>query len=722
MKKNQLKICNSGGINKIKIHSKKANNIFYIRPKMDIKEDKIYVVYEESEIKKCGFDKILRIEIYKDSKRVFHVNKITNFSVVFPCFSFDGIYEIRSIVVNSKDKFQGCFINTFEFIASKRKLQFDKLNIDLKKVNRHLNINFNKKFGDLDLSEITLSNINIYDSQNNKIKNISCKLYNRLNSIDLVMLEVFGDFSGNKLIPNEVYTVNIKYKNRELNSSFLFEYHKSLVKVQDIVEETKYEILSEISKDVLVIKLTLKINPCISIEDYEYFLFNVRSKILQSSSLNQGEENEIVFECIIKKEKNTFEFNMVKDKSAIVVKFDYDFTENKEYICAKKYFRIPSIVKNSNRYKIQVEPNITINNSNSNLILGNTDILGKVCEKSIIGKVKIDNRQIFFDDLCMLTDKLSEIYTFEINSECRESFVFSQSVEVLFNKIENEIELIDKENLKIKFLNNTYTLKGDYALEKNKYLELNIINNICNLDLKEINGDKDISLKVYDDNNKLYYQTINLNYVIEKPLVKVFNVDNIYLDSLNYLSIGDKNIFELEKDFEISIFGGDINQIQKVYVNGANHSFKIFFDKVKIVKSGIYYLKLKQKHKYNLCSFYVGDIVPPQNLFVFDVNNNILSLVMNNLVIKESRKYFLNVKLCLVMENTNYEIFDKKIYINSKNLNFKFIKDQLINNGEYILSFRLNKNKLININFTYLGDEIEYSNLYEGSESLSQFL
>ena len=139
MKKNNLKLFqNKGDKNNFKICDKKNENILSIGAAVELKNNKICISYKEIEIKKCGFDKIKKIEIYKGSKLICYENKISNFYVEFPYFSSEGIYEIRTTIVNLNDDSQTCVINTFEFFDYKKKVICENFNINLSKVNKNL--------------------------------------------------------------------------------------------------------------------------------------------------------------------------------------------------------------------------------------------------------------------------------------------------------------------------------------------------------------------------------------------------------------------------------------------------------------------------------------------------------------------------------------------------------------------------------------------------------
>ena len=725
MGKKQLKLYKyRNTIKNVRIKNKTKSNTLTINPRVDIKEDKIYIFYNEQDIIQNGFEKIVKVEIYKDMQKICSTNKVSNYFVEFPFSSPDGTYEIKTMVLNSNDRLHYCFINTFEFLNAKKNLQWDKLDICLKKINRHLNINFNKELGDIDLSHITLSNINIFDSKNNQIKNVVCKIYNRYNSIDFIMLDVFGDSSLNKLIPNEVYTVNIKYKNRDIFASFLFEYDNIPINAYRVIENVKYEILSSISKNVLSIKLNLKVNSFISIEDYDFLLLNIRNKFLYSSSINEGEENEIVFECIVKREKGSFELNVVKvkEKSVAIVHFDYDFTEDNEYIRQRTYFSVPKVNKDSNKYKIKTKCRKVFKNKTVP-ILSTTDVLGKSDNlldfKNFIEKGKVHNTddnetQIVFENVG-ITNRFGEIHVIQLDNEYGESFVFSPSIGVKFSTIKSNMELQKNGDLRIHFLNNNYSIKGWYTFNKKIDYDIEILNNCCDLPLNKINEihQGNLFLKVYDDNNRLYYQTINLNYIIEKPVIKIFQGDKFVLDSLNYATLIDRNVYKyFKKDFEVCILDGNENLIQKIKVNNLYEDLKILFAQSPITKKGIYYIKYKDDNNYKICTYYVSNLVKPQNVFITIVNELYLELMVDNFVLRKYRKSYLNINMTLLLGDIKHKVYGNKVSLSSNKIRVYFNRNTLISSGEYLISINIENSKNINIKLTILG-EAEYSNIYE---------
>ena len=300
MEKYELKLFKNNGDNKNFKFSDKKNENISIEAFVELNEDLIRISYEEAEVKKCGFDFIKKIGVYKDSRLFCCENNVSGFYVEFPRFSSEGTYEIRTVFENSNNNCDSCVVNTFELFNYKKEKVCDKFNLELNKDNRNLKITFNKKFGNVDLSEINLSNIVLVDSKNNCIKNIPCKLYVKFNTIDFFILDVFDDNSI-KLMPNEVYSLCIFFRDVKIFSSFSFEYDNINMKAYRVVEKIDSEILFEASKDVLCLRIFVKINSLIDIYDYDYFISNIRNKFLYFKSSDDVKEDTIVFECFMKR-------------------------------------------------------------------------------------------------------------------------------------------------------------------------------------------------------------------------------------------------------------------------------------------------------------------------------------------------------------------------------------------------------------------------------------
>lgn len=733
MKKNNLKLFqNKGDKNNFKICDKKNENILSIGAAVELKNNKICISYKEIEIKKCGFDKIKKIEIYKGSKLICYENKISNFYVEFPYFSSEGIYEIRTTIVNLNDDSQTCVINTFEFFDYKKKVICENFNINLSKVNKNLCVNFNKKFGELDLSEISLSNINLFDSKNNQIKNIACKIYTKINSIDFVILDVFDDNNINKLIPNEVYILRINIKDKEIFSSFSFEYDNIEINAYRVIEDVSYDILSNISDEAISLKLYFKINSFINIDDYDYFISNIRNKFLYFKSSQGEKEDTVVFECVIKNEKNYFELSICKGSSVNIIKFDYDFSSGNSVITQRSYFEIPCINKSLNKYTVEVKSKNLDVDLNKAPFLGISDKFGQLgisfTSKNFVekGNIVLDDQgttSIIFENISIL-NKFSEVYTVELDYEIKESFVFSPSIGVKFNQIKYNTKFDSgNKNLKIQFLRDNCDLIGKYTYDKNKEYKLNILNNSCSFQVENFDVLKRLYLKIYDDKNRFYFETIVLNYIETDPYIKISHSEKFLLDSLNYLTIIDKNVFDdFKKDFGVCVLSEDKHVIQEIKVHSFDKKFKINFDNIQISNSGMYYIKFQKGNMYKICSFFVSKITDPKNLFIKNLDKSGIDIVLSNFKFVPSMKGFLKVNIFLLIDNIRHSFIEQSFSISSQNIRIDFLQNVLINNTEYLAYFEFDKNKKKSISFTYLGDSACLGDIEDNINELSEML
>lgn len=731
MKKYNLKLFQKGHNSRLKIFNKKSENILSIGASVELKNNKVCISYNEIEINKCGFDKIKKIEIYKESKLICCEERNLGFCTEFPNFLSDGIYEIRTTIINLIDGFRTCVINTFEFFKHNRGIACNNFKLNFNKVDRNLCISFNKKIGKVDLSEVRLSNINLFDSKGNQIKNIACKIYSRINNIDFIILDIFDNENSNKLIPNEIYTLKIKFKNNELVSSFSFEYDNIKIKTYRIIDDVNYEILSNTSEDVISVRVYFRFNKFINVDDYDCFISNIRSKFLYYQVSQDEKGDTIVFECIFKNEKNYFELNICKGESVNIVRFDYDFTNDKESITQKNYFNMPYINKNLNKYTVSFIPKDLNINLNTNALLLSSDKNEQIGinfnNKSLSERGNIvldgdDSYKIVFENVSIL-NKFNEIYSVELDCLIKESFIFSPSIGVKFNQLNYKLKFSKGKKLNIKFLGDNYNLRGSYSYEDNKENKLNILDNFCILKAEDFDDFRIIYLKIYGDNNKVYFGTIILDYIEVGPFIRISHSEKFLLDQLNYLSIVDKNIFDnFKRNFEVCILSENKEVMQKVNVRDFNEKFKIYFDNIQINKTGMYYIKFKKRNNYKICSFFVKRITDPKNLFIKNIDESGMELIVSSFNQSLMTKSLLKVKIFLLIDNVKYLIIEQNVYISCENFKISFPKNLLLYNTEYLIYFEFDKDKIKVIPFTYVGNNFYLNDIEEGINELNEML
>ena len=202
----------------------KSEDITVLHPFIQIKQNNICISYKEYDLKMCGFLYIDKIEIYKGSYFICGRDNISNYYTEFPYFSSDGIYEIRTMFSNHDNTVSRCVISSFEFFGFKREIECDNLNLNLIHQGKNLNISLPKRIGHIDLSNIVLPDVHIFDSNDLEIKNFVSKLQVKNNEIEILILDVFNVNNVNRLVPNEVYTFKISTIGGEIYSSFSFEY------------------------------------------------------------------------------------------------------------------------------------------------------------------------------------------------------------------------------------------------------------------------------------------------------------------------------------------------------------------------------------------------------------------------------------------------------------------------------------------------------------------
>ncbi len=722
MEKSELKLLKDNDHDKnFKIGDKKNENVIQIEPLVELNNQLICISYEEIEVKKCGFDYISKIEIYKDYDVVYCQECVQDFYIEFPRFSSDGTYEIRTVFKNQSSGDTLNVINSFEFFNYKKENVSNRFNLELSRDNRNLKVTFNKKIGNLDLSEINLSNIVLIDSNNNYIKNIPCKLHVKLNTIDFLILDVFDD-NSTRLIPNEVYSLCISFRNRELFSSFSFEYDNIEMSAHRVVEKVDHEVLFNVAKDVLCLKLLIKLNPLINIYDYEYFISNIRNKFLYFKSSEGDKEDTIVFECIVKREKGYFEFNICKGSSISVIKFDYDLIGEEVLINERVHFELPQIYKNLTKYTIEVFPK----NQDQKLItpyFGISDRFGQLgnalTNKNFVEGGKIVSREngnsIVFTDMTIL-NKFSEIYTVEIDYDVKECFIFSSSIGVKFNKIEYETYIKDN-NVYLKFDNFKKDLCIKYTFDLKKEFEYINGEECFNFQIQDLKKSKSIYIKVYDENNKSFLESIMLDDIEIGAIIKNFRCEKCSIDSDNYLTLVDKNIFdEFSENFEIFVIKEDGQVVLKKYIKEFNPKFKICFDEKEMLKEGLYYLKFSKGENYKINSFFITSLNKNKNLFINNFEEGCMSVHFLNF--NSYYNELINISLYFIMDNKKYLVVNDDYKIVNDVLDVKFPVNAVINNMDYLVKFNIYKKFKKSIYFTYFkekdinGDEDFKVNLF----------
>lgn len=712
MKKYKLKLFQSNGHNsELKIFNKKNENIFPITTAIELKNGNIYVSYKEIEINKCGFDEIEKVEIHKNGKIIFSNDKVLDYCAEFPMLVHEGIYEIRTLILNLKNNYKTFIINTFEFFSHSTKVICEDFKINLNKVNGSLYINFNKKIGNIDLSEISLSNINLYDSKFNQIKNVACKLYSRFNGIDFVILDIFNDNNLNKLIPNEVYILEINVKGRKIMSSFLFEYGNIEMKSYKIVEAVDYEFISDISMDMILVKLYFKMNKFINLDDYEYFISNIRNKFLFKMSSGNNEDT-LVFEGILRRGKNYFELSVCRGESVNIIKFNYDFTFKDGKIFENDYFDLPLIQKVSGNHCIFSRVK-TLNKSLTNyspFLLSS----GGIKEKGTVNR----NGELIFNQVNIL-NKFSKIYTIELDHENRESFVFSPSVGVNFKKINYDIFFGDgKVNINFK---EKIDITGSYRCFDSSEKNLKVLNNVSVVKVEELNRLTIIYLKIYGENNKVYFETIVLDSIQIEASIKICNSEKVSLNTLNSLTIFDKNIFDnLKNGFEVMLLNSN-GFIGKVFVENFDDRFKIRFENLKLF-DGMHYVKFQKGDFYKICSFFVRMVDKENVIFLRNLDKGSFGIFLYG----ANRKLFgknLKIKMFLIMYENKYLLMEEDVLIKRNSFDVFIHEDILINGMEYLVEFMFGDSKSKIIWFTYLGENgLSYGDIFENTNALRDVL
>lgn len=728
MKKYNLKLFqnNGDGYNFKKVR-RKNENIISVGVVVELKDNNICISYNENEIKKCGFDKIHKVEIYKESSLVCYENKVQNFSVEFPYFSSEGIYEIKTTIKNSRSNFQTCIVNTFEFFDYKRKVSCCDFNTNINKIGKDLVVNFTKKFGDLDLSEISLSNINLFDSKNNQIKNLACKIFTRIGSMDFVILDVFDNNNLNKLIPNEIYILKISFKGREIFSSFCFEYDNIEIEAHRVVENINYEILSKLSNKAIFLKLNIKISSLINIDDYDYYISNIRSRFLYFKSSKNEKDDTVVFECLFKNEKNYFELIICKGDNVNVVKFNYDFRDFENLIISQvNYFDVPEIRRNLNKYIISLGVLDSENNLDKIPHLGISDKFGQLSigergliEKGIFTKGEDENLKILFKNVSIL-NKFSEVYTVEIDYEKKESFIFSPSIGVKFLQVKYDLEILDNKNLKIEFLTKK-NLQGKYNYGRNKEYQLEILDDISTISFKEFDVYRFVYLKIYDECNRVYFKTISLYNVETEPFVKMSNGEKYLLDSQNHLAIVDKNIFDyFNEDFEVYVIYENGDLIGKTRILKFDSKFKIDFSSFEITEKGMYYLRFQKENLHKVYSFFVLNTYVHRKIFLRNFDENGMEISLYNF--RKQLKEILNLEIFMLIGENKYSVLKESVDISSRNIKIEFLKNTIFENTEYILEFNSSKGMKREIYLSYLGERKELDEIFENINELDEIL
>ncbi len=720
MRKYNLKLIQScgNGYNFRKIR-KKNDNILSVGVVVELKNGNVYISYKENEIKKCGFDKIRKIEIHRNSSLVCYENKVQNFSAKFPCFSSEGIYEIRTIIENSKDNLKTYIVNTFELFGHRKEVSCTNFEMNLSRIGKNLCMNFNKKFGNLDLSEISLSNITLFDSQNNQIKNIVCKMYARMSSIDFVILDIFDNDKSSKLIPNEVYVLKIFTKGREIVSSFSFEYDSIEMRAYRVVENIDHEIVSKLSDKAIFLKLYIKVNSLINVDDYDYFISNVRSRFLHFKSSGNEKNDIVVFECVIKNENGYFELCICKGNSVNVVRFNYDFTKQGEILIKQAiYFGIPTIDRTLNKYTIVLDIDSCEDHLNKIPFLGISDKFGQLSignrDRNFIARGDLvnqseSNSKVIFKDVSIL-NKFSEVYTVELDYEIKDSFVFSPSIGVKFNKIKFKSNVFNGNNIKIEYLTKG-NLGSKYSVERDKECQIDIYENISLIEIKEDDLGKIVYLKTYDENNNCHFDTIILYDLELGPFVKTSNSEKYLLDIFNCLSVIDKSVFDyFNCGFEACVLSESGELIKEIVIHEFNAEFKIYFGDIEIDNGKMYYLRFSKGNFYRIYSFFVNYINEYKKVFIrnFDVNG--MECTITDLSSSKSLCEIIGVNVFMIMGTIKYSIFEDSLSISSRNINIDSIGNMLVGGTEYFVQFNISRNGKRNILFTYIGE----------SESLSE--
>lgn len=339
----------------------------------------------------------------------------------------------------------------------------------------------------------------------------------------------------------------------------------------------------------------------------------------------------------------------------------------------KKIFKKPYnniLIKKSKKYKV----NIIINNTNDILYQYNYCIIKNInFEKKIPSFIK--NRLFQAGINIISKNPLLNIYNYII-LELGYPIQFYD-----FNKIKGNIYIQNKKKNKFNFLNfenqNIKSIINDFLLiikDENKILSIPGISQ--NKDVTVTLTTRNILIECFFINKKYFTSLFKKNYCINN----ISNIYNRFLDPLIQKEVLIRTI-----NLILKIFGGDRGKIYTINTNNINNLQKI--------------IKLSFKKIYKVLGFYIlkkyiVNILNKLGFLIIKKNNNncIIQIpswrsdinIEEDLIEEIIRVYGYNkipnkVKIYLIKKN----ILKKKSKLQNIKINFKKIKNILINRGYY---------------------------------------
>lgn len=673
---------------KVKLINNTKNNITQLNARVKIKDSSILISYSEGDIKRIGFINIEKVEIYKISDLIYSSDKISNYQVEFPSFSSDGIYEIRTIISNKGGTIKRSLISSFEFFKYDKNFKCDDFKLSLTQVDNNLSIKFNKKLGDIDLGDIILPSISLMNSEGISINNISCKLNCTGNRVNFVILDVFNDHKISKLIPNEVYTLKISIKGKDILKSFYFEYTSEDMYSYDIVEDIKFDIREEVYPNLKKGTLYIRLNSLINVEEYEYVLCNVQSKFIYFKSSIGDNKDTLVFECTLKDDTGYFEINMFGD-SMIPIFVDYDFL-NEEKIWVRKYIDKLIVERNVNKYDISFF-NDNINESD----VVELKKFSKDSESSFVGEVNSSN--VYFKDVIILS-KSSEIYLLTINSSIVGSFILSRSIGVLFKQNNYSSEFIS-DGILLNLEDKNSNMFGEVIYKNSKERSLNTQEGSC---LIEYSGCDLTYIKLIGEDKKTYYETLCVYQEEKKASIKYYTPENVYIDHKGNLVILDKNLLEeFGEEFYITVTCHGKEDVFTIYLENVTTP-RIVISGLNIIEDDIYYIRITKDEKYKVYSMSISAPVSNTKIFIKDIDKEGFDISVPSLINNDN--FYLEANLFIVLDKCVYTLIDQKIKNHESDMRIDFSNNILIENTEYLVNFKFKDGREEKVSFVYLGE------------------
>ncbi len=677
----------------------KSEDITVLHPFIQIKQNNICISYKEYDLKMCGFLYIDKIEIYKGSYFICGRDNISNYYTEFPYFSSDGIYEIRTMFSNHDNTVSRCVISSFEFFGFKREIECDNLNLNLIHQGKNLNISLPKRIGHIDLSNIVLPDVHIFDSNDLEIKNFVSKLQVKNNEIEILILDVFNVNNVNRLVPNEVYTFKISTIGGEIYSSFSFEYENLNVELFNFVEDIYFEVLSKEKFGLLALKVFIKLSNLIDIDNYEYMICNVWGKFLYFKS-SDGERNDtLVFECLIKEEKGYFELNIFNGSKLNKIIFNYDFSSEENYfISERRCGHVEYIEKDKNKYDFLFKSECDYLDGAPKFFKFQN--IGEEPTNNYIEGVKLNDCEFLFKEINFL-NKFSEVYVLDFGGSIAQLFVISNSIGIKFMRFDCVCRF-DNTKIFLDILNDNF-IHGKGLFKNGREEVFDIQHGSVELRVHNKLDNQFIYLKCYDKDNKVYRSTLSFYNNERKAFINNLIIENAYLSSSNELFIMSKSLFnDFKSDFDAMIISKNGEIISSVNISG-DENFKICFKDINIRKSDLYYLRVKGGDRFKVYSMFIKPLIPKGSIYVGDLNNKGMDLFVTSF----SEEFTLSMSLFIIFYGKRYMIIEGNCTFYSCSFKEKFLHKFLVKGNEYLFCFKLGKDRYYDVHFTYLGDDGE---------------